>query len=299
MAITIITKNSVVASKRPTGAQLVTGELGLNSEATDPGLYFEDSAGNIRKVGGAHYGATAPNAAAAGQAGNSVGELWYNTADLKLYIWDGAAWVVAGGTDSQAFYLAGPWATGVLRPDTTPLLPGDEWYDTSTVPATAYVWSGAAWVYFASGDTHSFTGAGDPVTLAVTLRPDGSVLQNGDVYVDTTLGQERAYRYDLATTSWTNIDNKAFTQDTTPPVAVSFDGDQWYDSTTLESFVYYDDGTSKQWVQMIAPDPSAGNGTVTSIDFIGIDGITVSGGPITNAGTITLGIDITALPALP
>ena len=250
MAITLITKNSVVASKRPTAAQLVAGELGLNLEATDPGLYFEDSAGNIRKIGGAHYGATAPNVAAAGQTGNSVGELWYNTADAKLYIWDGATWTVAGGTDTQSFYLAGPWATGTLRPDGQPLLPGDEWYDTSTTPPTPYVWDGAAWVLTATNDTHSFTGAGDPkVTNPVTLRPDGTALQDGDVYFDTTVGQERAYRYVLATTSWSNADNKVFTQDTLPPVSSTFDGDLWYDTTTLESFVFYNDGTSAQWVQ--------------------------------------------------
>ena len=304
MPITLITKNSVTASKRPTAAQLVTGELGLNAESTDPGLYFEDSAGNIRKVGGAHYGAAAPNVAAAGEAGNSVGELWYNTADAKLYIWDGAAWTVAGGTDTQSFYLAGPWATGVNRPDGLPLLPGDEWYDTSTTPITSYVWDGAAWQFVAINDTHAFTGAGDPtvtnpvtlrpdgtalqdgdlyidtvaqsgyyynlalttwtafgtdthafsgagdpITLAVAARPNGTALQDGDVYFDTTVGQERAYRYDLATTTWVNADNKTFTQDTLPPAASSFDGDLWYDTNTLESFVYYNDGTSFQWVQ--------------------------------------------------
>jgi hypothetical protein len=248
MPLTIITKNSTVASKRPTAAQLVTGELGLNANSADPGLYFEDSTGAIRKVGGAHYGATAPNVAPAGEAGNSQGELWFNTGDEKLYIWSGTAWEVAGGNDLQAFYEAGPWAYGTNRPDGQPLLAGDEWYDTSTTPATAYIWSGAAWVYFASGDTHSFTGAALPST--VTQRPDGSVLQDGDVYVDTTAGQERAYRYDLAGTAWVNIDNKTFTQDTTPPVAASFDGDLWYDTTTLKSFVYYNDGTSSQWVQL-------------------------------------------------
>ena len=199
MATTLVTKNSTVASKRPTAANLIVGELGLNVEATDPGLYFEDSAGNIRKIGGCHYGATAPNATAAGQAGNSVGELWYDTATNLLKVWDGATWTVAGGNDTQAFYQAGPWATGVNRPDgITPLVAGDEWYDTQAVPTVAYVWDGAAWVP-AANDTHCITADTTP-----TVRPDGSALQYGDMF---------------------------------------------YDTTTLESFVYYFDGTSAQWVQ--------------------------------------------------
>lgn len=250
MAITIITKNSVVASKRPTAAQLVTGELGLNAESTDPGLYFEDSAGNIRKVGGCHYGATAPNATAAGQAGNSVGELWYDTAALSLKIWNGAAWVVAGGNDTQAFYLAGvpagTWPTAGLRPDGTALVAGDEWYDTAATPIVSYVWTGTAWVP-AANDTHSFSGAALPST--VTLRPTGDALQNGDMYFDTTTGQARGYRYDLGTTAWVNIDTAVFISDTVPPAAATFAGDLWWDSTTLENFIYYNDGTSSQWVQ--------------------------------------------------
>jgi len=185
MALTIITKNSTVASKRPTPAQLVTGELGLNLESTDPGLYFEDSAGNIRKVGGCHYGATAPNDTAAGEAGNSVGELWYDTADQKLKVWDGAAWTIAGGTDTQAFYLAGPWATGTDRPDGTPLLAGDQWYDTSTTPITNYVWDGAAWVAVSDDDTHAFYLAG-PAWPYGANRPDGTVLVEGDRWYDTS-----------------------------------------------------------------------------------------------------------------
>lgn len=257
MALTIITKNSVVASKRPTPAQLVTGELGLNANAADPGLYFEDSAGNIRKVGGCHYGATAPNVTAAGQTGNSVGELWYDTSSAKLRVWDGATWTIAGGSDTQSFYLAGPWATGVNRPDGQPLLAGDEWYDTSTTPPTSYIWDGLAWSYFASGDTHSFTGAGDPiVTNPVTLRPDGSALQDGDIYIDTT--SQVGYYYNLALTTWTlfGSDTHAFVSDTAlvtrPNGSALVPGDIWFDSVNLEAFVWYFDGTSSQWVSLVA-----------------------------------------------
>lgn len=257
MAITLITKNSSVASKRPTPTQLIPGELGLNYEASDAGLYFEDSAGNIRKVGGCHYSATAPNVAAAGQSGNSQGELWFNTVDEKLYVWSGIAWEVAGGTDSQAYYLSAPWPHGTNRPDGQPLLAGDEWYDTSTTPVTSYVWSGTAWVYFSSGDTHSFTGAGDPtVANPVTLRPDGSALQDGDIYIDTIA--QTGYYYDLAGTAWVlfGSDTHSFVSDTAPTTRPNgttlLSGDMWWDSANLEAYVYYDDGTSLQWVSMMS-----------------------------------------------
>lgn len=240
MAITILTKNSTVASKRPTASQLVVGELGLNLEATDPGLFFEDTSGNIRKVGGAHVGTTAPNSTPAGDASLSVGELWYDTSLSVMKVWDGTAWQSV--TDTQSFYEAGPWAYGTNRPNGAPLEAGDEWYDTSASPATAYVWDGTAWV------------SGSSVRI--------------------------------------------FVSDTVPSGAVA--ADLWFDSTTLETYIYYNDGTSLQWVQQIAPDSSAAAGTVTSVAVTGNNGITVlSGSPVTSAGTIDLSFDISNLPVLP
>jgi len=71
-----------------------TGELAIAVGASDPGLYFEDSAGNIRKIGPSHYGTTAPNSSPVGLAGNSVGELWSDssTIDYYLKVWTGSTW---------------------------------------------------------------------------------------------------------------------------------------------------------------------------------------------------------------
>lgn len=72
--------------------------------ASDPGLYFKDSAGAIRKFGSNHYGTTAPNSAPVGSVGNSVGETWTDSSTSSYYlrVWTGSAWqkVGAGFADS-------------------------------------------------------------------------------------------------------------------------------------------------------------------------------------------------------
>jgi len=107
MAINFLLKRSSTASKRPTTAQLDLGELSLNYDANTAGVFFEDSAGNVRKVGPTEVSATAPNASPAGSSGNSLGELWYDTGASSLKIWTGSSFVAAtatgaaGGSDTQ------------------------------------------------------------------------------------------------------------------------------------------------------------------------------------------------------
>ncbi len=117
MAINFLLKRSNTASKRPTAAQLDIGELSLNYDASTAGVFFEDSAGNVRKVGPAEVSATAPNATPAGSSGNSLGEFWYDTNTSNLKIWTGASFVAAtstagaGGSNTQVqFNSAGSLA---------------------------------------------------------------------------------------------------------------------------------------------------------------------------------------------
>lgn len=93
---TLITKNSAVASKRPSDEHLALGELALNLNSADPGLYYKDTDGAVRKVGGAHVGSMAPNTFPSGNPDLSVGELWYVADIATLYIWTGSTWDVAG-----------------------------------------------------------------------------------------------------------------------------------------------------------------------------------------------------------
>jgi len=105
--VTILYKRSGNASDRPSGNILVNGELSVNFGAADPGVYFEDSVGNIVKIGPTSYGTTAPNAVPVGLAGNSIGELWTDATAGNPYlkVWTGSAWIkiYAGLADTAAF----------------------------------------------------------------------------------------------------------------------------------------------------------------------------------------------------
>lgn len=96
--VILLTKRSGNSSDRPNTTTVQAGETAMSFGATDPGLYFKDSAGAIRKFGPNHYGTTAPNATPVGSTGNSVGETWTDssTADYYFKVWTGSAWVKVG-----------------------------------------------------------------------------------------------------------------------------------------------------------------------------------------------------------
>jgi hypothetical protein len=103
----LLLKRSGLSSDRPSGVVVQGGELAISRGAVDPGLYFEDTGGAIRKIGPPHYGTTAPNSTPAGIPGNSVGELWTDSSSPNSYlnVWTGSTWVKigAGYADSAAF----------------------------------------------------------------------------------------------------------------------------------------------------------------------------------------------------
>lgn len=95
--VTLLSKRSGNASDRPVVTTVQNGELAINFAAADNGLYFKDSVGAIRKITGTHYGSTAPNSSPAGQAGNSVGETWVESAgSYYMRVWTGSSWQKVG-----------------------------------------------------------------------------------------------------------------------------------------------------------------------------------------------------------
>jgi hypothetical protein len=182
MAVNFLLKRSTTASKRPTAAQLDIGELSLNYDADTAGVFFEDSAGNVRKVGPAEVSATAPNASPAGSSGNSLGELWYDTGASSLKIWTGSSFVAAtatgaaGGSDTQVQFNS----TGTLAGS------ANFTFDGTTVSATGLSILGtsrfgvaatqdAIEILGRAGGTSSFRVALRPATLSANRTQD---LQN-------------------------------------------------------------------------------------------------------------------------
>lgn len=96
MATTIQFLRSDIAQQRPNPSVLANGMPMVNYNQQDPGLYFKARDNSLLKIGPTHVGPTAPNSAPAGYPGNSVGEMWLDTASAAvpvLRIWDGSQWV--------------------------------------------------------------------------------------------------------------------------------------------------------------------------------------------------------------
>ena len=83
---------------RPDPANLLDGQIAINTAAGSPAVYFKAADGGLAKAGTAQVSATAPNVTPAGFAGNSAGEFWLDTTANELKIWSGTAWVGAGGS---------------------------------------------------------------------------------------------------------------------------------------------------------------------------------------------------------
>lgn len=104
MAVKIQHLRSTTADKRPTTTALLDGELSINTNSGSAGVFFENAAGGIVKVGPTEVGGTAPNVTppSGGSAGNSTGEFWFDTANAggngedALKIYSGAAWEYIG-----------------------------------------------------------------------------------------------------------------------------------------------------------------------------------------------------------
>lgn len=83
MANRIQHKRSSIEGRRPDGSYLEPGELALNTNAKDPGLFFEGNDGSILKAGPAHVGKVAPYT----EVGYGNGEEWFNTASRSFNVW--------------------------------------------------------------------------------------------------------------------------------------------------------------------------------------------------------------------
>lgn len=79
-AVKVIFKRSSIPGKRPTSSNLEVGEIGLNTNSNDPGLFFEVNTGSIVKVGPTSVQSRAP------VSSPEKGEMWLNTQDGTLNV---------------------------------------------------------------------------------------------------------------------------------------------------------------------------------------------------------------------
>ena len=94
MTVQILSRRSTLVFDRPYPNRVGVGEIALNVNAGDPGLYFTDSTqAYLIKVGPTFVGSTAPNSPAAGYGSLSKGESWLDNSSTQiLKIYDGSAW---------------------------------------------------------------------------------------------------------------------------------------------------------------------------------------------------------------
>ena len=80
MAQRILQKRSSIQGRRPTPSYLEPGELAINTNGSDPGLFFEGNDGSIIKAGPTAMG----NAAPTSEVPYGHGEAWFNTQSKQL-----------------------------------------------------------------------------------------------------------------------------------------------------------------------------------------------------------------------
>lgn len=96
MGLPIQNLRSGTANKRPLASGLADGQIAINYNETDPGIYLRGSSNALIKVSPTYVGSTAPNASPAtgGATGNTKGETWLDTSTTPalLKVWSGSTW---------------------------------------------------------------------------------------------------------------------------------------------------------------------------------------------------------------
>ena len=97
MTIQIQSRRSSLLNDRPVPTRISAGELCVNINSGDPGLFFADNVASpstgLIKVGPIHVGSTQPNNSPTGFTSFSKGESWLDTASTHLFrVHDGTDW---------------------------------------------------------------------------------------------------------------------------------------------------------------------------------------------------------------
>ena len=236
---------------RPDGSGLLVADLYTNT-GSGTLFYWDGAAWNRYNDTDSFHSTAAPTTRPDG-SNLEGGDQWFNPTTDQLFVYDATTlnWVLVTTADTHSWWSATAPAT---RPGGTALENGDMWTDST---ANLYgchplkVWNSAStsWICVGEKDTHSYLGTGVP---AIVLRPDGSNLLDGDIYID--IASQQGYYYNTATSSWTlfGSDTHAWLG-TGDPVTAAFNtrpngtalvnGDIYIDTTSQQGY-YYNTATS-------------------------------------------------------
>ena len=203
--VTSLLKRSGNASDRPSGNIIVNGELALSFGAADPGVYFEDSAGGIRKVGPTAYGTVAPNAVPVGLAGNSLGELWTdsNTTTYYLKVWNGTAWQKVGAAFADVAGSANVTiASGAIFANSALVASGSFGSILASGALGAILASGSRGALLASGSLGSVVASGALGAILASGVVTATGVSCSDIYTGslTGTGPSGSLRYKIDNT---------------------------------------------------------------------------------------------------
>lgn len=185
--VILLLKRSGQASDRPQTSVVQNGELAIALGAADPGLYFEDSAGAIRKIGPTAYGTTAPNSSPVGLAGNSVGELWTDSSSASYYlkVWTGSTWQKIGAAfaDSATTSTTATIATFATQASTATLASGAILASGSytAIQASGAVRASGSYTAILSSGTILASGAYTAILASGSIVSSGAILASGAV----------------------------------------------------------------------------------------------------------------------
>jgi hypothetical protein len=185
--VTILLLRSNLESDRPNVSILQYGELALCSSSGDPGFYFLDTNNDIRKIGPAGYGVTAPNALYIGASGNSVGEAWTDSTVHNYYkVWNGTDWIKisAGFSDTATLSSGAILASGALLASGAYLASGAIQASGAILSSGALLASGA---YLASGAIQA-SGAilsSGALLASGAIQASGAILASGSITSET------------------------------------------------------------------------------------------------------------------
>ena len=203
--VTSLLLRSGNASDRPSGNIFVNGELAINFGAADPGLYFEDSAGGVIKIGPSAYGTNPPNATPIGLAGNSQGELWTDstTSTYYLKVWNGTAWQKVGAAFADVAGSANVTiASGAIFANSALVASGSFGSILASGALGAILASGSRGALLASGSLGSVVASGALGAILASGVVTATGVSCSDIYTGslTGTGPSGSLRYKIDNT---------------------------------------------------------------------------------------------------